>query len=131
MWEQELMPRITRSATERRNVLAGAGAALLAGTFASGHASADTTTSHARQGQETSGMPAPEYAIFTELSPDSKPLKDGWNTRVFTNTDAQTGSGITCRRQADAARSAGDQRRLVYQPWHRVFLIGDDRHRKN
>ena len=41
-------------------------------------------------------MPAPEYAIFTELSPDSKLMKDGWNTRVFTNTDAQKGSGITC-----------------------------------
>jgi hypothetical protein len=41
-------------------------------------------------------MPAPEYAIFTELSPDAKLMKDGWNTRVFTNTDAQKGSGITC-----------------------------------
>ena len=23
-------------------------------------------------------------------------MKDGWNTRVFTNTDVQKGSGITC-----------------------------------
>ena len=90
------MPRNTRSATERRNVLAGAGAALLGGTFASGQAAADTTTIRVQQGTETSGMPAPEYAIFTELSPDSKLMKDGWNTRVFTNTDTQKGRGITC-----------------------------------
>ena len=90
------MPRNTRGATERRNVLTGTGAALLAGAFASGHAVADTTTIPVQQGKEAPGMAAPEYAIFTEFSPDSKPMKDGWNTRVFTNTDVQKGSGITC-----------------------------------
>lgn len=71
------MPRNTRSSTERRNVLAGAGAALLGGTFVSGQAAADTTAIRVHQGTETSGKPAPEYAIFTELSPDSKLMKDG------------------------------------------------------
>ena len=89
------MPRNTRNASDRRTVLAGAGA-LLGGTFASGQAAADTAIIRVQQGNETSGMPAPEYAIFTELSPDSKLMKDGWNTRVFTNIDAQKGSGITC-----------------------------------
>lgn len=41
-------------------------------------------------------MPAAEYAIFTEFSPDSKLLKGGWNTRVFTDTDTRRGSGIQC-----------------------------------
>lgn len=36
------------------------------------------------------------YAVFTELSPESKLLKGGWNTRVFTNTDARKGDAITC-----------------------------------
>ena len=90
------MPRNARSTTERRNVLAGAGAALMGGTFVSGQAAADTTTTQVQQGRATPGMSAPEYAIFTELSPDSKLMKDGWNTRVFTNTDVQKGSGITC-----------------------------------
>ena len=57
---------------------------------------ADTTTIRVQQGKEPPGLPAPEYAMFTELSPNSKLMKDGWNTRVFTNTDAQKGSGITC-----------------------------------
>ena len=37
-----------------------------------------------------------DYAIFTELSPASKPLKRGWNTRVFTNSDARKGDAIQC-----------------------------------
>ncbi|HEU4377341.1 MAG TPA: hypothetical protein VFR73_02120 [Hyphomicrobiaceae bacterium] len=37
-----------------------------------------------------------DYAIFTELSPASKPLKGGWNTRVFTNSDARKGDAILC-----------------------------------
>ena len=36
------------------------------------------------------------YAVFTELSPDSKPMMPGWNRRVFTDTDAQKGSAIQC-----------------------------------
>ena len=40
--------------------------------------------------------PAAEYAVFTEFSPATKALKDGWNTRVFTNTDAKQGNGIQC-----------------------------------
>jgi hypothetical protein len=41
-------------------------------------------------------MPTPEFAVFTEFSPDLKPIKGGWNTRVFTDTDARNGTGIQC-----------------------------------
>jgi hypothetical protein len=37
-----------------------------------------------------------EYAVFTELSPETKPMKTGWNRRVFTDTDAQKGAAIQC-----------------------------------
>ena len=37
-----------------------------------------------------------EYAIFTELSPETKPMKSGWNRRVFTDTDVRKGSAIQC-----------------------------------
>lgn len=35
-----------------------------------------------------------EYAVFTELSPTSKPMTAGWNRRVFTDTDARKGNAI-------------------------------------
>jgi hypothetical protein len=38
----------------------------------------------------------PEYAVFTELSPETKPMKSGWNRRVFTDTDVRKGSAIQC-----------------------------------
>jgi hypothetical protein len=41
-------------------------------------------------------MPAPEYAVFTEFSPDVKAVSGGWNTRVFTDADAQRGAAIRC-----------------------------------
>jgi hypothetical protein len=41
-------------------------------------------------------MPVPEFAIFTEFSPDSKLIKGGWNTRVFTDTDSRNGTGMLC-----------------------------------
>jgi hypothetical protein len=42
-------------------------------------------------------MPTPtDYAVFTELSPDSKPAKPGWNRRIFTDTDVHKGSAIQC-----------------------------------
>jgi len=37
-----------------------------------------------------------EYAVFTELSPDTKPATPGFNRRVFTDTDVNKGSGIQC-----------------------------------
>jgi hypothetical protein len=37
-----------------------------------------------------------DYAVFTELSPDLKPAKPGWNRRVFTDTDVCKGSAIQC-----------------------------------
>jgi hypothetical protein len=37
-----------------------------------------------------------DYAVFTELSPESKLLKGGWNTRVFTNADSRRGNAIQC-----------------------------------
>jgi hypothetical protein len=42
------------------------------------------------------GQTAPEYAVFTEFSRDTKPMKPGWNRRVFTNTDARKGNTIQC-----------------------------------
>ncbi|HZO46751.1 MAG TPA: hypothetical protein VFB68_12710 [Xanthobacteraceae bacterium] len=70
--------------TSRRHLLVG-GAALLTSLGALRHASA--------QGKAAAG---PDYAVFTEMSPESKPLKAGWNTRVFTDTDARNGNAIRC-----------------------------------
>jgi hypothetical protein len=81
MWE---MMRLTRIRIDRRRVLAG-GAALFAGTVAFRKAGAQSATAM-----------GPGHAIFTEFSPDSKLLKAGWNTRVFTHTDARRGNGIRC-----------------------------------
>jgi len=80
MWE---MTRLTRIRTDRRRVLVG-GAALFAGTVAF------------RNGAQTATARGAEHAIFTEFSPESKLLKTGWNTRVFTHTDARRGNGIQC-----------------------------------
>jgi hypothetical protein len=42
-------------------------------------------------------VPSPtDYAVFTELSPNSKPAKPGWNRRIFTDTDAYKGGAIQC-----------------------------------
>ncbi len=74
----------TRDATDRRGVLAG-GAAALVGALALNEAAA-----------QTAPAPGPDYAIFTEFSPDTKPMRPGWNTRVFTDTDARRGGSIAC-----------------------------------
>ena len=71
--------------TTRRQLLAGGAAALLTSLGALRHASA--------QAPAASGL---DYAVFTELSPESKLLKGGWNTRVFTNTDSRKGNAIQC-----------------------------------
>lgn len=34
------------------------------------------------------------YAVFSEMSPESKPLKAGWNRRMFTDTEARLGEDI-------------------------------------
>ena len=78
------MTRLTRVRIDRRRVLAG-GAALFAGTVAFRKAGAQSATAM-----------GPGHAIFTEFSPESKLLKAGWNTRVFTHTDARRGNGIRC-----------------------------------
>ena len=70
--------------TTRRHLLAG-GAALLTSLGALRHASAQTPVA--------GGL---DYAVFTELSPESKLMKAGWNARVFTNTDARKGNAIQC-----------------------------------
>jgi hypothetical protein len=48
---------------------------------------------HQATSSKVSGL---EYAVFTELSPASKALKGGWNTRVFTGSDARKGDAIAC-----------------------------------
>ena len=75
--------------TTRRHLLAGGAAALLTSLGALRHASAQAPA----PAPAASGL---DYAVFTELSPESKPLKGGWNTRVFTNTDARKGNAIQC-----------------------------------
>ena len=75
---------MTPSAT-RRHLLAGGAAALLTSVGALRHASAQAT--------KASG---PDYAVFTEMSPESKLLKAGWNTRIFTDTEARNGNAIRC-----------------------------------
>lgn len=72
--------------TTRRHFLAGGAAALLGSLGALRRAGA----------QGPAGASGLEYAVFTELSPESKLLKGGWNTRVFTNTDARKGTAIQC-----------------------------------
>src|SRR3982750_4636746 len=65
---------------DRRSLLIG-GASLVAG--------ATMARSSIAQG-------AADYAVFTELSPETKKLKGGWNRRVFTNTDVRKGNAIQC-----------------------------------
>jgi hypothetical protein len=39
---------------------------------------------------------AADYAVFTELSPDTKKMSPGWNRRVFADTNVRTGAAIQC-----------------------------------
>ena len=71
---------MTRAGTDRRSLLIG-GACLVAGATAARLAAAQGAT---------------DYAVFTELSPEPKKMKDGWNRRIFTNTDVRKGSAIQC-----------------------------------
>jgi hypothetical protein len=41
-------------------------------------------------------MPGPDYAVFTEFSPDTKAMTPGFNARVFTDCDSQRGNSIRC-----------------------------------
>lgn len=66
------------AASGRRGLLLW-GAALLAGTITTRPAFA-----------------AGDYAVFTEFSPDTKPMQPGWNRRVFTDTDSRRGDAIQC-----------------------------------
>ena len=77
---------------DRRRILTG-GAAVLASAIGVRRAAAQTTTDPIKGNP---AVPAAEYAIFTEFSPDSKPLTDGWNSRDFTDTDKRKGTGIQC-----------------------------------
>ncbi|MEQ8346265.1 MAG: hypothetical protein RIB84_15230 [Sneathiellaceae bacterium] len=79
-------------ATDRRTALAG-GAALLTGALALGDAAAAATTAPAT---ESRAVPVSDYAIFTEFSPETKPMVPGWNRRVFTDTDVRKGDAIQC-----------------------------------
>ena len=75
--------------TTRRHFVAGGAAALLTSLGALRHASAQAQA----PALVASGL---DYAVFTELSPESKLLKGGWNTRVFTDTDSRKGNAIQC-----------------------------------
>jgi hypothetical protein len=80
------------AATDRRKLLLG-GAALLAGATAPPSAVAQNAAILIK---ENTMPPTPEYAVFTEFSPDTKLMKNGWNRRVFTDTDVRKGTGIQC-----------------------------------
>jgi hypothetical protein len=41
-------------------------------------------------------MQPPDYAVFTEFSPDTKPMIEGFNARVFTDCDSRCGDSIRC-----------------------------------
>ena len=79
------MTRSMTPRTTRRHLLAGGAATLLTGLGALRHANAQAPAAG-----------GPDYAVFTEFSPESKLLKGGWNTRVFTNTDSRNGNAIQC-----------------------------------
>lgn len=81
--EHRIMRKSIRDAADRRKVLVGA-AALAAGVLATRGVAADSAT------------PVRDYAVFTEFSPETKPVKAGWNTRVFTDTDIRKGNAIQC-----------------------------------
>jgi len=52
---------------------------------------------HQQQEAGALAIPSPtDYAVFTELSPDTKPAKPGFNRRVFADTDINKGSAIQC-----------------------------------
>jgi hypothetical protein len=78
----------SKSPPTRRHLLTGGAAALLAGLGGLRPAGA--------QGKAPAPAGGPDYAVFTELSPESKPLKAGWNGRVFTDTVSRKGSAIQC-----------------------------------
>jgi hypothetical protein len=79
------MTRSLTPRTTRRHLLAGAATALFTSVGALRYRSAQAAAASAL-----------DYAVFTELSPESKALKAGWNARVFTNTDARKGDAIQC-----------------------------------
>lgn len=79
------MTRSMTPRTTRRHLLAGGAATLLTSLGALRHA-----------GAQAPAAGGPDYAVFTEFSPESKLLKGGWNSRVFTNTDARNGNAIQC-----------------------------------
>ena len=62
----------------------------------SAQAAGDGQRLTARSEAQRSVAPRAEYAVFTEFSPATKVLKGGWNTRVYTNTDAKQGDSIRC-----------------------------------
>ena len=109
---------VTRIRTDRRRVLAG-GAELVAGTVAFHKAGAQSATAR-----------SPEHAIFTEFSSELKLLKAGWNTRVFTHTDARRGKRDSMRfRYRDHHPGAGLlplQRRVRGRLHERGKACGDD-----
>ena len=79
------MTKLMTLGTTRRRLLAGGGAALLTSLGALRHASA-----------ETAKAVGPDYAVFSEMSPEFKLMKAGWNARVFTVHRCRNGNTIRC-----------------------------------
>ena len=63
-------------------------------------------------------MQGPEYAVFTEFSPDNKTMTPGFNTRVFTDVDSQRGNSIRCDFKTRA---------ITLAPRNGVRVVLDDR----
>ena len=71
-------------------------------------------------------MQGPEYAVFTELSPDSKMMAPGFNARVFTDVDSQRGTSIRCDFKTGAIMLAAGSYLRVYaerSKWHAFARI--------
>ncbi len=82
---------------DRRKLVLG-GAALLAGAIPPGSAVAENAASLTK---ESTMPPTPDYAVFTEFSPDNKQMKPGW-TMVAYNSGGEPPEMTTIRAPASA-----------------------------
>jgi hypothetical protein len=66
-------------------------------------------------------MQGPEYAVFSEFSPDTKAMSPGFNTRVFTDVDSQRGNSIRCDFKTGAITLAPGRITSQGSPWRRTI----------